>query len=77
MRIYVGNLAVSTTEEDVISAFKSYKISEVDLETGHKTAFAILKVADGERAVKDMNGTKVGGNLLRVVPAVDREKQAL
>ena len=75
MRLYVGNLALDITGEELRLAFNNYKLKEFELNQGARSSFAILKVEDGERALKDMNGAIVKGCQVQVAPAVDREKQ--
>lgn len=76
MRLYISNLAHEITEDDLREAFYKYKINYLERNQGNKTSFAIVKLEDGEGALKDMNGVYVKGCPLKIVRAVDRTKQA-
>lgn len=76
MRLYISNLAEEITDDDLRRAFNKYKIRHFERAQGsNNSTFAIVKVEDGEQAIKDMNGIVVRGCPLQIVPAVDRKKQ--
>ena len=66
-RLYVGNLAYSTTEDDLKEAFA--KIGEVasvkliiDQVSGRSKGFGFVEMAndeDGDKAISSLNGTNV------------------
>lgn len=74
MTIYVGNLAFSTTEEELAGAFANYgdvqsvKIVK-DYETGRSKGFGFVEMTDeasGNKAISAMNGAKLKGRELKV-----------
>jgi len=84
--IYVGNLAYSTTEEDLRQAFSQYgNVSKVnvvmDRETGRPRGFAFVEMADGKEAstaiqelnLKENNGRAITVNEAR--PKTDRPRR--
>jgi RNA recognition motif-containing protein len=84
--IYVGNLAYSTTEEDLRQAFSQYgNVSKVnvvmDRETGRPRGFAFVEMADGKEAstaiqelnLKEINGRAITVNEAR--PKTDRPRR--
>jgi RNA recognition motif-containing protein len=79
-RLYVGNLAFSTTEESLKSAFSDHgEVSEVkvivDRETGRSRGFAFVVMSTGDQAQKAterMNGAMLDGRALRVNEAEER-----
>jgi RNA recognition motif-containing protein len=82
-RLYVGNLAYSTTEETLMSAFSEFgEVSEVKLmierETGRSRGFAFVEMAssDGaQKAIEQMNGAVLDGRPLRVNEAERRPER--
>jgi RNA recognition motif-containing protein len=72
--IFVGNLAFSTTEDELRSMFESYgRVDRVSLMTDHDTGrsrgFAFVEMADegeAEKAIAALNGSSVGGRTLNV-----------
>ena len=72
--IYVGNLAYTTTEDDLRTAFEEYgRVSEVNLikdrETGTSRGFAFVEMPDGQeakQAIEGMNLAEVDGRSVTV-----------
>lgn len=82
MRIYVGNLPFSTTEDDVRGLFESYgTVHEVSLisdrETGRSRGFGFVDIDDkgGGPAIQALDGMEYGGRNLRVNEARPRDEQ--
>jgi len=81
MNIYVGNLAYSTTEDDLRQAFGQYgTVTSVniimDRETGRSRGFAFVEMADateGKAAIEGLNLQDLGGRALTVNEARPRE----
>ncbi len=81
MNIYVGNLAYSTTDDDLRDAFSEYgAVTSVniimDRETGRSRGFAFVEMADGtegKAAIEGLNLKDVGGRALTVNEARPRE----
>src|SRR5262245_42899279 len=80
-KLYVGNIALQTTHDDLITAFSQYgqvTSAEVitDGDTGRSRGFAFVEMADGaEEAVAAMNGAQLGGRTLTVNEARPREER--
>lgn len=82
-RLYVGNLAFSTTEEALKDAFAEFgQVVEAKLmierETGRSRGFAFVELATGEAAraaIEQMNGAVLDGRSLRVNEAEDRPER--
>jgi len=80
-RIYVGNLAFSTTEDDLSAAFGAFGSVQAvnvitDRETGRSRGFAFVEMTDdteASAAIDGMNGTDLGGRTLNVNEARPRE----
>ncbi len=79
-RLFVGNLAFQTTEEDLRSAFAAHgtvvdaKII-TDRETGRSRGFGFLTMGtdeEAQRAIEAMNDAEVDGRALRVNVAEER-----
>ncbi len=74
MRIYVGNLSYTTTEESLRETFEKFgEVAEVniisDRETGRPRGFAFVEMRDEEEAAKAigaLNGTDLDGRKLAV-----------
>lgn len=83
MRIYVGNLAYSVTEDELRSAFSEYgDVSSVnvitDRDTGRSKGFGFVEIDDnarGSEAIAALNETDLGGRALRVNEARPREER--
>ena|SRR5437867_5266931 len=81
MRIFVGNLAWTTTEEELHQLFEPYSTVEraqviTDRETGRSRGFGfveMLNAGEAQAAIEGLNGTSVGGRQLTVNEARQRE----
>src|SRR3954451_2067341 len=77
--IYVGNLAFSTTSDDLLAAFGAYGTVTkaqiaTDRETGRSRGFGFVEMADGgDAAIAALNGTQFQGRTLTVNEAKPRE----
>lgn len=77
--LYVGNLAYTTTADDLKDAFSQFgsvtSASVVsDRETGRSRGFGFVEMADGgEAAIEGLNGTDLQGRALTVNEARPRE----
>jgi len=79
-RIFVGNLAYSTSERELRSAFERYgNVSSVrmvsDLQTGKPRGFAFVAMPrweDADEAITRLNGTTIAGRQLVVNEAQSR-----
>jgi RNA recognition motif-containing protein len=83
-RLFVGNLAFQTTEEDLRNAFAAHgsvvdtKII-TDRETGRSRGFAFLTMGTDQEAataIEAMNGAMIDGRALRVNEAEERRPRA-
>ena len=80
MNIYVGNLAYSTTEDEIREAFAAFgEVSKVNLITdkftGQSKGFAFVEMDDNsaaDAAMKALNETPMGGRNLKVNQAKPR-----
>jgi len=83
--IYVGNLAYTTTEDELQQAFSQYgEVSSVniikDRETGRPRGFAFVEMPNGTEAataIKELNLAEVGGRSITVNearPKTDRPR---
>jgi len=83
-RLYVGNLAFDTTEDEVRHTFaRCGTVSEVklvtDRETGNSRGFAFVSMSsdrEASGAIESLNGTDLGGRSLRVSVAEERKPRA-
>ncbi len=84
MKLYVGNLAFSTSSQDLQELFaqagtvESASIVE-DRETGRSRGFGFVEMAskeEGETAISQFNGKEVGGRALKVNEAKPREPRS-
>lgn len=81
-RLYVGNLAYSTTEDELKALFgQAGAVTSVavikDRETGRSKGFAFVEMAseaEAQKAIDVANGKKLGGRDLRVSIARPREE---
>jgi cold-inducible RNA-binding protein len=81
MRIFVGNLAWGTTEEELERLFEPYGIVDhaqivTDRETGRSRGFGFVEMPDAtaaQAALAGLNGTSLGGRTLTVNEARPRE----
>ena len=79
--ICVGNLAFTTTEQDLRQVFEPYGTVETirmmtDRETGRSRGFGFVEMPDSraaQRAIDALNGTQVAGRALTVNQARPRE----
>ncbi len=78
--IYVGNIAFSTSEDDIRNLFSQYgEVNSVkfisDRETGRFRGFGFVEMDDNaaREAVQALNGKEVGGRALKVNEAQERE----
>lgn len=77
MKVYVGNLSFTMSDEDLKSEFSAFgEITEVtiikDKFTGRSKGFGFITFknsADAEKAIADMNGKDVQGRQLKVSEA--------
>jgi RNA recognition motif-containing protein len=84
MKLYVGNLAFSTSSQDLQELFAqagtvdSASIVE-DRETGRSRGFGFVEMStkeEGEAAIGQFNGKEVGGRSLKVNEAKPREPRS-
>ena len=82
MKLYVGNLSFSTTNQDLNELFatcgtvESSNIIE-DRETGRSRGFGFVEMAsqaEGEAAISQLNGKEFGGRELKVNEAKPQER---
>ena len=81
MNIFVGNLAFTTSEQDLRQLFESYGTVETvrimnDRETGRSRGFGFVEMPDNraaQSAIDALNGTPVAGRALTVNEARPRE----
>ncbi len=80
MRIYVGNLSYSTTEESLNAEFGTFgEVAEVavisDRETGRPRGFAFVTMSgddEGREAIEKLNGAEMDGRTITVNEAKPR-----
>lgn len=80
MKLYVGNLSPSTTEETLRQAFGSHgEVSSVnivkDKYTGESRGFGFVEMftkAEAQAAISSLNGTELDGRTLKVNEARPR-----
>ena len=83
MNIFIGNLAYTTTEEEVRQLFEPYGVVDsvnliTDRETGRLRGFGFVEMPDATEAraaIAGLNGTSVGGRPLNGNEARPREDQ--
>ena len=83
MRIFVGNLPYSATDADLEAAFSQHGEVEsatvvTDRETSRSRGFGFVEMpnaADGEKAIRAMNGADLKGRALTVNEARPRESR--
>jgi len=83
MNIFVGNLAFTTTEEDLAQLFEPFGTVEhvhivMDQHTGRSRGFGFVEMPDdteAEHAIEALNGTSIGGRPLTVNEARPREER--
>ena len=82
MNIYVGNLSVDVTEEDLRQAFDPFgQISSVrvitDRDTGRSKGFGFVEMpnnAEAQSAISGLNGKELQGRSLKVNEARHRSE---
>jgi len=81
LRIYVGNLSYSTTEQSLTDAFSAYgQVDEVtipmDRATGRSRGFGFVQMPnpeEGKKAIEALNGSELDGRTLTVNEARERQ----
>ena len=84
MRIFVGNLAFATTEEELAQLFESYGLVErvqimTDPSTGRSRGFAFVTMAsraEGQAALESLQGRELHGRTLSLNEARPREERS-
>ena len=80
MRLYVGGLPYSTTEQDLISLFEQAGAVAnatviTDRETGRSKGFGFVEMSsdeDAQRAIQHLNGSTLGNRTITVNEARER-----
>ena len=83
MKLYVGNLSFSTSNQDLSDLFAQVGSVETasvveDRETGRSRGFGFVEMAsreEGEKAIEELNGKEFGGRELKVNEAKPRENR--
>jgi RNA recognition motif-containing protein len=83
MKIYVGNLSYSTTDDDIRKAFSEYGTVDsadviMDRSTGRSKGFGFVEMSvdsEGQAAIDALNGKEVDGRSLNVNVAKPREER--
>jgi RNA recognition motif-containing protein len=83
MRIFVGSLALTTTEAELRQVFAHYGHVESvqslqDRETGRSRGFGFVEIPDAtaaKAAIEGLNGRSLGGRLLTVNAARQRAER--
>ena len=83
MRLYVGNLAFSTTNDELKAAFEQFGAVEsatviMDRETGRSKGFGFVDMGNDEQAkaaIEGLDGKPLGGRNIRVNEARPREER--
>lgn len=83
MKLYLGNLPFSASDEDIREAFAAYGTIEdlfipLDRETNRPRGFAFITLADDDlarKAIEEMDGFDLQGRNLRVNEAEERRPQ--
>jgi RNA recognition motif-containing protein len=81
MRLYVGNLAYSTTDEGLRTRFAEFgnvtsATVVIDRMSGRSRGFGFVELAtpeEGQKAIDAMNGADLDGRAIVVNPARERE----
>src|SRR6516225_8890150 len=74
IRIYVGNLPYSTTDQSLADLFAPYgEVTDatvlIDRDTGRSKGFGFVQMSDdtaARKAIAELNGTQLGDRTLRV-----------
>ena len=83
MRLYVGNLAFSTTNDELKAAFEQFGAVEsatviMDRDTGRSKGFGFVDMNNDEEAkaaIEGLDGKPLGGRNIRVNEARPREER--
>jgi len=83
MRIYVGNLSYSTSEENIRTAFSAFGAVDsadviMDRDTGRSKGFGFVEMSvdsEGQAAIDALNGKDVDGRNMNVNVAKPREER--
>lgn len=82
-KIYIGNLPFRTSEAQLHELFSQYgQIHSVKLVTDYVTGrsrgfgFVEMDSQDAEKAIAALNGTELGGRVLKVDAAKDRRQRS-
>lgn len=83
MKLYLGNLPFSASDEDIREAFSAYGTIEdlfipLDRETNRPRGFAFITLADDDqarKAIEELDGSDLMGRNLRVNEAEERRPQ--
>jgi RNA recognition motif-containing protein len=81
MKIYVGNLAYSVTDDQLQTAFGAFgEVTSAtvisDKFSGQSKGFGFVEMPDGSaaaKAIESLNGTPIGGRNVKVNEAKPRE----
>jgi RNA recognition motif-containing protein len=79
-KLYVGNIAFSSTEAELRELFGRHGAVEsvavvTDRQTGQSRGFAFVEMEDGhdaQEAIRALDGTDLGGRTIKVNEAKDR-----
>jgi RNA recognition motif-containing protein len=83
MNIYAGNLSYKMTDQDLTELFGAYgAVTEskiiIDRETGRSKGFGFVEMpnqAEGDEAIKQLNGKEIDGRNIKVNVAKPREEK--
>ena len=83
MKIYVGNIPYSTTDEELKEEFQKYgEVKEAyvvkDKYTGRSRGFGFVEMPNEEEAmnaIENMNGSEMGGRRVKVAQAKPRAQR--
>ena len=83
MNIYVGNLAYTTTEEDLRTSFSAFGTVDsvkiiTDRDTGRSKGFGFIEMSDdsaGNAAIKTLDGQELADRAIKVNEARPREER--
>jgi len=85
MNIFVGNLAFTTTDQELRTCFEAYGTVETvrimtERDTGRPRGFGFVEMPNGseaQAAIAGLNGTSLGGRQLTVNEARQREERGV
>jgi cold-inducible RNA-binding protein len=83
LNIYIGNLSFDTSENDLQAAFATYGTVSAarvatDRDTGRARGFGFVEMAndaEGQAAIRGLNGSELQGRTLTVNQAKPREER--